>query len=50
MEIAAAKPVSYTKQVGTAASLEEFVAFLTSQQPKRDNSFSNVLSQFVCSP
>ena len=36
-ELAAAKAVSYSKQVNTAASLEEFVAFLTSQRPEPNN-------------
>src|SRR5258708_7791396 len=36
-ELMAAKAVSYSKDVNTAASLEDFVAYLTSQRPKPNN-------------
>jgi Protein of unknown function (DUF2971) len=41
----AAKPVLYSKQVPSAASLEDFVAFLTSQrpQPRNEMAFQNAV-------
>jgi hypothetical protein len=46
-ELTAAKAVSYSKQVNTAASLAEFVAFLTSQRPKPNNEEALERSVFV---
>jgi Protein of unknown function (DUF2971) len=44
--LAAAKAISYSKQVNTAISLEEYIAFLTSQRPKPNNEMAFERSAF----
>jgi hypothetical protein len=45
--LSAAKAVTYSMQVSTAVSLEEFIAFLTSQRPKPKNEMALQRSAFL---